>query len=280
MSIWNVRFLIKSFVIFEEKFILNNFKFFSIEDKSYATSSVEADSMGEAEKYVVNSLSNILKTFKFTLSEKFSFSLIDIQQEIAEEIHLGGGASIIECCAIVSKIFPADKLTEVNELLEMVSNTNHTGIIAYQAYLRGLEIYEWNIEAFLNFFKAIETISNQYIDSGKQEKKSETLDDLNKLIKKLEKQFKEQVIDKDKVENIAKEIYKLGFVELKKKICLAIKDLGISVINGQVDRLVRLRNTIAAHGSSNQNISDQELSECESLARCIVLKYIEKMYLE
>ncbi|HBJ1651333.1 hypothetical protein HYH38_16085 [Clostridium botulinum] len=277
MKRWKINFKIKSYLIFTEEFTMNNFNFFCIDKQNYASCKVEAESMKEAEEYAKVALDNTLKMNEFILDEKFTCIIDKIDEEIipGEEIYRYRGAANIESTVTVVKPFYMERINEINNFKNLLLETNDIGNVAYECYLKGLEIYQWNTEAFLNFFKSIETISAQYLDKGKEEKKSEVQNKFKTLTIKLKKCVNEDKIDDDKVTSLAKQIYNLGFIEVRKKINLAIQDLGVEVNKDKLDKIVKLRPKVA-HGGTVQNVIDEDLQDCKYIAKEIILSYIKK----
>ncbi len=175
----------------------------------------------------------------------------------------------------VVKPFRMEIISEIDNFNYLLSGANTIGQDAYKCYLKGLEICQWNSEAFLNFFKSIETISAQYLEQGKKEKKIEVKSKLEKLTEKLKACVNNDEINYDEVASLAKQIYDLGFIEVRKKINLTIQDLGVEVDNDKLDKIVKLRPKVA-HGGTIQNVTDEDLEDCKFIAKEIIISYIKK----
>lgn len=277
MNRWKIRFEVNSYSIFDKQFLMNQFKFFKIENQNYASCIVEADSVKEAEEGATKELNNTLKMIEFITDEKFTCTLNLTEQEIfpGECVFQYQGAAYLPSEITIIKPFRTETVNEVENINNLLSETNKTGRVAYECYLKGLEIYQWKTEAFLNFFKSIETISEQYFDIGKEEKKVEEHENYKKLMQQLKESINEDEIEEEKINSLVKQIYSLGFVEVRRRIKLAILDLDVKVDSSKLDKIVKLRPKVA-HGGSVQNVTEEDLQDCKCIAKEIILSYMKK----
>lgn len=277
MNIWKIRFEVNSYYIFDEEFSMNKFKFFKIGNQNYAICIVEANSVDEAEEGATKELNNTLKMIEFITDEKFTCTLNLTEQEILprEGVFQYLGAAYLPSEITIKKPFRKEILYETDNLNNLLKGANKTGKVAYECYLKGLEIYQWNTEAFLNFFKSIETISEQYLDKGKEEKKVKEYENYKKLTEELKEIINKDKMKDDEVNSLIKQIYSLGFVEVRKRIELTIKDLDVNVDKKKLDKIVKLRPKVA-HGGSVQNVKEEDLEDCKCIAKEVIISYIKK----
>lgn len=277
MKIWRVRFKVNSYLIFDEQFTMNKFIFFKIGNENYASHTLEADSIEDAEDIATKELNSTLKMIEFTVDEKFTCTLEQIEEDIlsGEGLFQYKVGEYLPAEITFMKSFRMEMINEIENFNDLLSGTNTIGENAYKCYLKGLEVYQWNSEAFLNFFRSIETISAQYLEQGKKKKKIEVKSQLEELTKKLKECINNDEIDYDKVARLAKKIYDLGFIEVRKKINLTIQDLGVKVDKDKLDKIVKLRPKVA-HGGTVQNVTDEDLEDCKFIAKEIIISYIKK----
>ncbi|QOT12790.1 hypothetical protein JNUCC32_12525 [Paenibacillus sp. JNUCC32] len=276
MNFWKLKYKIESYLNFFNKITIKDVSFYRVDAVNYAELKVDAQDIQEAEKQGEMKLQDVLSAMEFTLNERINFHVMDIQQEKGDGKSQFYGASNLASAVAVRVPFPETELENINDIFTGINNSNNIGTIAYQSYLKGIEVGEWYNEAFLNFFKAIEVIANTYLEAGKREKEISSEENLKSLVKDLEDYVKHKEDNLDKLKKICTNIHSLGFIELKMKIDIALMDLGLSEYSKEANKLVNFRNKFVAHGSSNKIIKIQELEKCKSISKMMIKKYIEK----
>lgn len=278
MKSWKVKYKIKSYLDFYNKFEIDEFLFLKEQlEGNCAIGTIRAESREEATEICTVKLEKILKGMKFVLNYKFEFELCQIKEEIAE------GTDVYKVSLLCSKnsifvpgVLLDKEIKELQDHLREIEYSDKIASIAYESYLRAVEVREWSNEAFINYFKGIEVISNEYLEKGKIEKQKETQIELDSLLDKLKKLLNNEEINKEKVKGICTKIHSLGFIELRKRINLALQDLCLEEYINQVDKLVRIRNSIAAHGSSKQNIASEDMVLCRELVQKMITNRLKK----
>ncbi|WP_459481437.1 hypothetical protein [Clostridium saccharoperbutylacetonicum] len=278
MKSWIIKYEIYSYTRFDNSFNYGDFNFFEVDNKSYAASKVESKSLEQAKEICNNKLRKVISCMEFTLNEKFDFEFCEAKQQYKEGIDLFvPAASKSWDITIISKVnFPNEKYTELESYLKLLEISDDNSKIAYDSYINGIEVFQWNNEAYLNFFKSIEVIANEYLEKGKEEKYKETQNKCDALLKNLKKRLNKEEINTEKIKNLCSEVHKLGYIELKSKIKLALEDLDLQIYIEQIDKLVNDRNQIAAHGSSKESITDEQVILCKEIAREMIEKRLLK----
>jgi hypothetical protein len=276
MNFWKLRYKIESYLNFFNRVAIKNIIFYRDGAVNYAELTVEAQGVQEAEKQGEMKLKDVLSAMEFTLNERISFHVIDIQQEKGDGDSKFVGVSSFASSVSVRVPFPETELESINDIFMGINNSNDIGTTAYHSYLKGIEVGEWHNEAFLNFFKAIEVIANTYLEAGKKEKEISSDAELKSLTKELEEYVKNKEIDLDKLKKICSAIHSLGFIELKKRIVIALIDLGLNDYSKEAKKLVNSRNKFVAHGGNNKIIEVEELEKCKNISKLMIKKYIEK----
>lgn len=274
MNSWKMKFKIDSYLNFFNKIKVKDVSFYRDSSTNYAELKVKAQNIQEAEQQGEMKLKDVLRAMEFTLNERIGFHTIDIQQEESNGKSRLIGVSNLASAVAVRVPFPETELENINDIFTGINNSNNIAIIAYQSYLKGIEVGEWYNEAFLNFFKAIEVIANTYLEVGKKEKEITSEEELKSLVKELQDLVEHKEDNLDKLKKICTEIHSLGFVELKKRIDIALMDLGLSEYSKAAKKLVNFRNKFVAHGSSNKIIEIEELEKCKNISKMMIKKYI------
>jgi hypothetical protein len=273
MGMWKVIFDIKGHLSFTEPFSSSGVDFSIIEGKKIATVIVEADEEDEAQKNAQEHVNYVLSGFSFVTGYKAE-AIIRSIAETNTTPGLKRGADFLPSTMFVPyKITENDKKSS-EEILSYLSRNDKTALIAYNSYLRGVSIEEWNSEAFLHFFKSIEVIANKYIKAAIANNEIITKEEEEVLLIKLKNALSEG--EKDTAKKLINQIYKLGLINLKKQIEVAIDDLKLSEIKERVFTLVDLRHEIAHASSKNNIITDEQLQECKELSKKIIIKYLTK----
>ncbi|MDT0122404.1 hypothetical protein Q9R46_07120 [Paenibacillus sp. RRE4] len=276
MNRWEITYHIESYVNFFNQFSIDGVKFYHKDRNNYASLEIQAFEMCDAEKQGEDKLRETLKTIEFTINQRINYGIIDIKQINKEDNNKLVGASYVNSSVAVRRPFPDDQLKSIENFFSKLNEMDKIGRIAYESYLRGLEVGEWYNEAFLNFYKAIEVIAGTYLNEGKKEKEIEVQSDLDSLVLKLKKNIESNSLNVNRIKSICTQIHKLGFVETKMKMHLALKDLGLDKYDEDLDVIVNYRNEFVAHGSSSKMVEISELEKCKEISKEMILKYIEK----
>ncbi|WP_405175573.1 hypothetical protein MHI27_03405 [Paenibacillus sp. FSL H8-0261] len=276
MNFWNLKYKIESYLNFINKINVKGVSFYRDNTTNYAELKIEAQNIQEAERHGEIKLKNVLRAMEFSLNQRINYHIIDIQQEKGNGETMLMGTSNLASTVTVRVPFPENQLENIDNIFIGINNSDDIAIIAYQSYLKGIEVGEWYNEAFLNFFKSIEVIANTYLEAGKKEKEISSEEELKFLVEELQEYVEYKKDDLTKLKKICSDIHNLGFIELKKRIDVALIDLDLSEYSEETKRLVNFRNKFIAHGSSNKIIKIEELEKCKSISKMMIKKYIEK----
>lgn len=276
MKNWEIKYRIESYVNFFNEFFIDEVRFYHEDKVNYASLQIQSLEMNGAENLGEDKLKAAIKTIEFIINQRINYEIIDIKQINSENNNLLTGASYLKSSLVIRRPFPDEKLSDIKKIFEKTKEMNKVCRTAYESYLKGLEVGEWYNEAFLNFYKAIEAIAATYLDKGKKEKELKVQSDLNSLIAKLKKNVEASSQNVNKIKSICTEIHKLGFIETKMKMHLALEDLGLVNYKEDLDKIVDYRNEFVAHGSSSKIVEISELEKCKEISKEMILKYIEK----
>lgn len=273
MRTWQAKILVHAYYKFVEEIKIQGIKFFREDNQNYAVLDFESSSIELAEQIALEKVNSILKAMKFVLKSEFKCSIYSLNETTAGNV-LKEGFTEIETTLAVLKDFPTSSLNEINLILDKYENSDRIGKSAFDFFIDGFGIKEHNNESFINFFKSIEIISNEYIDEAKEEKAIEVQETLHKLIGKLEKAILN--MQQKKINSLIKQIYGLGFIEAKRKLSIVLKNLNLKEYEEQINALPNLRNNVA-HGTVEFDpISNEQLIICEEISRNVILKYLDE----
>lgn len=273
MRTWQAKILVHSYYKFVEEIELRGIKFFREDSQNYAVLNFESASIELAERVALEKVKFILKCMKFVLKSEFECSIYSLNETTESDV-LKEGFTEIEARLVVVKDFPKSSLNEINLILNKYENSDRIGKSAFDFFIDGFAIKEHNNESFINFFKSIEIIANEYIDEAKEEKEIEVQESLHKLIGKLEKAI--LAMNQKKINSLIKQVYSLGFIEVKRKLSIVLKNLDLKEYEEQINTLPSLRNNVA-HGTVEfYPISNEQLIICEEISRNVIMKYLDK----
>ncbi|MBJ9989428.1 hypothetical protein [Paenibacillus sp. S28] len=273
MKTWQAKILVHAYYKFVEEVVIQDVRFFREDNQNYAVLDFESSCLEFAEKIALEKVCSILKAMKFVLKSEFECSIHSLN-ETTEGNTLKEGFTEIEATLAVVKDFPVSSLEEINLILDKYDNADRIGKAAFDFFIDGFGIKEHNNESFINFFKSIELISNEYIDEAKEEKAIEVQETLHELIEKLEKAILN--MQQKKINNLIKQIYSLGFIEAKRKLSIVLRKLELKEYEEQISALPDLRNNVAHGKVEFVPITNEQLIICEEISRNVVLNYLDK----
>lgn len=122
-----------------------------------------------------------IKFMSFKTDSKFELVITDVFQ-IIEDGEIGHGESDLLASITVPRKIVDKNLEEINRLNKESVNFKDIIKSAIKYYERRIRIEEWSTEAFINFFKSIELILDQYLQQAKQEKEKENKKKLDKKL--------------------------------------------------------------------------------------------------
>lgn len=275
MNLWKIEAKIKSYFVFNKKCVYKDIEFFSKDNMNYATLLIEALSMNKAEESAILKLNNALNSMGFYLNSKLSFSIKDIKQQRQSDEILLCCKSSFHCNVTVVKPFDTKRVEEIEEIHDLLTSANDNVKKAFKAYNRGLELEEWNIESFLNYFKAIEIISNSYFVESKAIKELHTQEHMKDLLERMKNEYLKEEYNTKQILDLVNDVYKLGFIELKLKIKTSLEKLELQHHIDKIDKIVNLRNKVAAHASSKMVIKESDILICREIAKEMVLRTLK-----
>lgn len=277
-SKWNIKGLILSNAIFVEKYNIDGILLYtSKENKNYIETVVDATSTDEARKIALEKIQDIISFMSFETNSKFELIITDVVQ-IIEKGEIGYGESDLLVSIIIPKRIINKDVEAVKILYKQSINFENRIKSAIRYYERGIKIEEWSTEAFINFFKVIELLSDTYLQEAKQEKEKENKEKLDKNINKIIQEIKKEDYNPKSVIKAAKQIYDIGKVESKRRIELAASDLNVEGFDlKHIKELVDIRNEVSAHANSQSKILTQDnVSLCKNFAKKMIKGYIKK----
>ncbi|PCL95025.1 hypothetical protein [Paenibacillus lautus] len=98
-------------------------------------------------------LKDVLRAMEFTLNQRISFHIIDIQQEKGNGETKLIGVSNLASIVAVRVPFPENELENIDNIFTGISNSDDIAIIAYQSYFKGIEVENGTMKQFLIFSK-------------------------------------------------------------------------------------------------------------------------------
>ncbi|MDR3597283.1 hypothetical protein [Clostridium sp.] len=278
MKTWLIKYNVHSYTKFYNRIRINEFDFWESENKSYAQGKVCANSLEEAREVSDEKLKNILSGMEFNLNERFNFDFCEARAKSSNFPFAFTRVASEEWNATINVYsnFTDENYNGLEEHLKQIECSDKITRIAYESYIKGIEVYQWNNEAFLNFFKSIEVIANEYLEKGKEERLKKTQKKYDDLLEELKESLNNDELNIENVKSLCSDVHKLGYIELKEKIKLAICDLSLHEYINQIGKIVNDRNKIAAHGSSKKNITDEQLALCCKIARNMITRRLKQ----
>ncbi len=273
MKTWIAKLNINSYHNFKEEINIDGVGFYYEDDHNFAITNFEAESIEEAESIAVEKVNTILKILRYVLDSNFECTIYSVN-ETTEGQHLKQGFADLPVSCTVIKDFPVDKVNEIEDLLQKYVRADETGKFALTYFVDGANIKHHSDEAFLSFFKSIEIIANKYLDEAKIEKSKEVSEEINRLLAKLQKAI--ETMNVKKINGIVKQLYSLGFIEAKRKLKIALRNLDLGEYEQQINDLPDLRKNVAHGMIEYEPITSDQLCVCKDIAKKVVLKYLER----
>ncbi|MBZ2174827.1 hypothetical protein K8M07_06145 [Schnuerera sp. xch1] len=274
---WKVKGFILSDAKLEHNVTIDGFLFDIVDNKTYVEIDVIGDSTEEAREIVLSKFENLSGFLSFVVDSKFKLIITDVIQ-IVHKGEKGYGEKDLLCRLAIPRKVTNQDIGNANQLLKESRYLDKITRTAIKYYERGIRIEPWYTEAFINYFKIIELISDKYLDEAKQEKEEENKTKMEQSISKIVKEIKSKKYDKDAIIKSAKDIYEIGKVERRRRIELAATDLGAEEFTiDDIKKLVNIRNKVSAHANSQlELINGDQLILCKSFAKKILSGYIQK----
>ncbi|MVX65578.1 hypothetical protein GKZ28_18005 [Clostridium chromiireducens] len=275
MKTWEAKLYIKTYYNFKEEINIDGVRLYYDDGcgSNFAIINLESKSIDEAERTAIAEVSTIMKVLRYTLDSTFECTIFSVN-ETTEGQKLKEGFTDLDTTMKVVKDFPVDKVNEIKDLLHKYYVADEIGKKAFNYFVDGFNIKDHGDEAFLNFFKSIEIVSNKYLGQAKIEKANETSEEINKLLSKLQKAI--EVMNIKKINGISKQLYSLGFIEAKRKLKIALKNLGLDEYEKQINDLPDLRKNVAHGMIEYEPITFEQMTICKDIAKKVILKYLEK----
>lgn len=273
MKTWIAKLNISSYYKFEDDINIYEVRFYCEDGHNFATTNCEAKSIEEAENVAIEKVNTVLKILRYILDSKFECTIHSVN-ETTEGQHLKQGFTDLNVNYTVIKDFPVDKVNEIEDLLQKYLMADETGKIALTYFVDGSNAKHHADESFLSFFKSIEIIANKYLDEAKIEKSKEVSDEINRLLGKLQKAI--ETMNVKKINGIVNQLYSLGFIEAKRKLKIALRNLDLGEYEQQINDLPDLRKNVAHGMIEYEPITPEQLCACKDIAKKVVLKYLER----
>lgn len=226
---------------------------------------IEAESIEQAIKIAKERFKRVIKALSIAVGERFEFEPLSCdevtpQMPEDEKMHVSWGRPKLFKITIRQRFEP-NMLDEAREIFPLLQKSDEYSKRALNYFTRGLTMRTIGYrspEAYLNFFKAIELISDNFIPELKEKLKGR-IEDLE------DSEFKEifgiYATRKRRIENV------LEILDLNK---LLKKDVG---------KLVKLRNEFdVAHASIEEiKLDVKDVDSCMTMAKQIIVSYLKSL---
>ena len=275
MRYWEVEFSVKSLIGFPENVKIDTVSIHGNEAWDTCITEVLANTLQEAQNIGKRKVNELFQVLGFLYDSQYEISLSGCR-EIGPPDKPKQVVSYVPCSFTIMLLFDDKMHKNTIELLSSVKNANEPFQSALAYYNRGVQLDSWPSQAYLNYFQSIELIANTYIEIVKANKKEqkETKDKLHEYVSELRGYF--DTNDISKVEKMAKKIYSLGYISTKSRIICALEDLGLECYLDKVNMIVNARHGIAHGDSQMRIISKEEFSSCKTIAKDVLMKYLER----
>jgi len=214
---------------------------------------IEAESLEQADKIAEERFKGVFKALSIAVGRRFEFEILSAKEVTPQRLR-EKKIDVIYRTTIFpfGKPFEPNVLDEAKEILHLLQKPDEYSKKALDYFTRGLTMRRWPSEAYLNFFKAIELISDKFIPELKKKLKGK--------IKDLEdSEFKRLATRKRRIENVL-EIFNLNR-QLKK----------------DVRKLVKIRNEFdVAHALIEEiKLNNKDVDSCMTMAKQIIISYLK-----
>jgi len=237
----------------EEAIQINGCEFKVVTDEKkgsryIATLKVDSNNLDNASKLAERKLERLLDVLSIATGHRFIFKM-------REGFEVTKGRKNKEHMGMMHMRFPfsagltVDRVNEAKEILDLRITDEHSKK-AFQYILLGTALRRWPREAFLNFFKAIELISDRYAPQ-------------------LQEHFKEVIPD------IQKRELKM-LVNTRRRIEYTCKVLGLSELVEKISEIVRVRNEYdVAHAALREEFKAEYMTTCWEVAKEFLKGYLK-----
>lgn len=275
MKKWIIKYEIKSLFKIVEPLEILGVSIYLKNNVNFCEVKIEAENIDASKQLADNRIADLAAILTFSLEKSVTFLKKDAI-EISENGLSKQGEAFLNTSLSVREVISEEKINQIIETTELQNKLDKTATSAIKFFNRGVEIHDWNIESFIQYFKCVELISGQFIPEFVERKKSESDKNFQLLIGELNilmsDNTKEDII-KEKI----KEIYNFDFINMKIKIKYTFDKFELLEYLEKVNKIVNLRNTIAAHGSSSRNIEDEEVTLIQEISKKLITKYIDNL---
>lgn len=226
----------------------------------FLSTKVSADSAEEARRKGERKLNQVLSVFTVYTGVSYTYSSIGVDQISGKQPffhHLFTGITRLTYLPINNeKIAEVEKSTEI---LDKLADERVSIVIerAINYFLRGCYLEtRWRSESFLNFYKVIELVAQEFQASFNQT---------------VANQLKDTLFD-----GLTKEELK-RLRTRKRLIKFMCKQLDIASEEDTISRIITLRSKFSAHAVLEDIVvSSEEFNSCKVLARRTIINYIKQ----
>ena len=245
----------------EDSLVIDGFELKSVVDEEkgtiwIATLKIEAKDLDDAIRQAKLRYEEIFDALTLSTGGAFEYELAGANEITSgsqvEKLH---GAAFLHTRLPFAETRGSDQIErvceETQEILGLLPEADQYAKKAVEYFIIGTKLPRWIREAFLNFFKTIELVSDRFLSD-------------------LEAELKRKIPDLER-----NEIKKLA--TRKRMILNACRILGIENVDENVKRLVKVRNSFdVAHATVGVAFRDEDLRPCRELARELILRYMRK----
>jgi len=227
-------------------------------NQCFLSTVINADTQEEARRKGALRLKQVLSVFVIHTGVSYTISSIRVEQIAGEEPFLCSAHMNIERMTYLplgnEKIAEIQKSIEILDRLPNQEQTTARVDRSINYFLRGCYLEtKWRSEAFLNFFKVIELVCEDFKESFERtvcnQLKNTLLEDLTRK----------------EVEDLKTQ---------KRLVRFACKQLGITS-DFDISEIIRLRPKFSAHATLEEvTVSTEEFNNCKALAGKIIINYL------
>ncbi|KOR89638.1 hypothetical protein [Paenibacillus solani] len=279
MTEWNLKYKVDSLFKVVEVEHFAGVKFYLKENTIFCELCVQADNIDEAVVKGINELKVVRTAIIFSLKQSLDFELIEVH-ELSSSSTAKQGASFLPLTLNIREVLTLEKADNIRKLLAQIEKFDKTATSAIFFYTRGVEIHEWNIEAFINYFKCIELIADKFLQEYIVKNEIKNRSNTDKLIEELKILIIDNNSDKENIKEHVKSIYKTELIHIKLKVENTLNKFKLSKHVPRMKKMVDLRSSVAAHGSTSTIIKDEQVDYLQGVAKELILEYIQQLNID
>jgi len=223
--------------------------------KCVASSRIKAKTRKEAMDLALEKFDGIFTALSIATGERFEYRVMEGYEVTPDGKTKEKEDMIYRILELKMKMidFQSKLIETTNRLIELIGKTDRISQRSIDYFLIGTKLRKWPSEAFLNFFKVIELISDTF-----------------------RSQLEDELLAK--IGDLTSDEIKMLFTR-KRVIIAACNVLGVDYDFAQIKKLVDVRNSFdVAHPSLEPRFNRKFLNPCREMARRFLIQYLERTH--